>query len=150
MEAYIGGDPTHRVDSLVAALGSLSGISKTQVSRICHSIDQQVQIFLGRKLKESGYDYVCLNATYLKGKPCKAQQVCSRDVVFAIGMNEFGRRALLGTSCGEGFAYKVGDSEIEPFWTELIDNFHELISQTNNRCLKCSATATAGIEPGSP
>ena len=105
------------------------------MNRICQSIDQQVQVFLGRKLKESGYDYVCLNATYLKGKLGKAQQVCSSDVVFAIGMNELGRRVLLGNSCGEGFAYKVGDSESEPFWTELIDNCPELISQTNNRCL---------------
>jgi putative transposase len=43
MEAYIGGVSTRKVDALVAALGSQSGISKSQVSRICQEIDQQVQ-----------------------------------------------------------------------------------------------------------
>ncbi|NQW38892.1 MAG: transposase, partial [Cyanobacteria bacterium] len=47
MEAYISGVSTRKVDSLVAALGSQSGISKSQVSRICQDIDQQVQAFLG-------------------------------------------------------------------------------------------------------
>jgi len=51
MEAYIGGISTRKVDSLVAALGSQSGISKSQVSRICQEIDQQVQAFLGRSLE---------------------------------------------------------------------------------------------------
>jgi len=46
MEAYIGGVSTRKVDSLVAALGSQSGISKSQVSRICQDIDVQVQAFL--------------------------------------------------------------------------------------------------------
>ena len=74
MEAYIGGVSTRKVDSLVAALGSQSGISKSQVSRICQDIDQQVQAFLNRPLQETGYAYVYLDATYLKGRLDKAQQ----------------------------------------------------------------------------
>ena len=70
MEAYIGGVSTRKVDALVAALGSQSGISKSQVSRICQEIDQQVQAFLGRPLESSGYAYVYLDATYLKGQGC--------------------------------------------------------------------------------
>ena len=58
MEAYIGGVSTRRVDALVAALGSQSGISKSQVSRICRDIDQQVQAFLARPLESTGYAYV--------------------------------------------------------------------------------------------
>ena len=46
LEAYIGGIPTHKVDALVADLGVQSGISKSQVSRICQNIDQQVKAFL--------------------------------------------------------------------------------------------------------
>jgi putative transposase len=38
------------VDALMAALGSQSGISKSQVSRICQEIDAQVQAFLNRPL----------------------------------------------------------------------------------------------------
>ena len=55
MEAYIGGVSTRKVDALVAALGSQSGISKSQVSRICQEIDQQVQAFLNRPLESSSY-----------------------------------------------------------------------------------------------
>ncbi len=58
MEAYIGGVSTRKVDALVSALGSQSGISKSQVSRICQEIDEQVQAFLRRLLQEAGYAYV--------------------------------------------------------------------------------------------
>jgi transposase-like protein len=102
---------------LVAALGSQSGISKSQVSRICQEIDQQVQAFLNRPLEGSGYAYVYLDATYLKGRLGKAQQVCSRAVVVAMGVNEDGRRELLGL--------KVGDSESESFWAEFISHLRE-------------------------
>ncbi|QPN68987.1 IS256 family transposase [Synechococcus sp. CBW1108] len=117
MEAYISGVSTRKVDSLVAALGSQSGISKSQVSRICQDIDQQVQAFLGRPLESSSYAYVYLDATYLKGRLGKAQQVCSRAVVVAMGVNEDGRRELLGL--------KVGNSESEPFWAEFISHLKE-------------------------
>ena len=115
MEAYIGGVSTRNVDALVAALGSQSGISKSQVSRICQEIDQQVQAFLNRPLEGSGYAYVYLDATYLKGRLGKAQQVCSRAVVVAMGVNEDGRRELLGL--------KV--SESETFWAAFISHLKE-------------------------
>lgn len=117
MEAYIGGVSTRKVDALVGALGSQSGISKSQVSRICQEIDQQVQAFLGRPLQEAGYAYVYLDATYLKGRLGKALQVCSRAVVVAMGVNADGRRELLGL--------KVGDSESEAFWAEFITSLKE-------------------------
>jgi putative transposase len=52
-----------KVDALVSALGSQSGISKPQVSRICHEFDEQVQAFLSRPLQETGYACVDLDAT---------------------------------------------------------------------------------------
>ncbi|QPN68743.1 IS256 family transposase [Synechococcus sp. CBW1006] len=117
MEAYIGGVSTRKVDALVGALGSQSGISKSQVSRICQEIDQQVQAFLSRPLQESGYAYVYLDATYLKGRLGKALQVCSRAVVVAMGVNADGRRELLGL--------KVTGSETEGFWSEFIASLKE-------------------------
>ena len=117
MEAYIGGVSTRKVDALVSALGSQSGISKSQVSRICQEIDQQVQAFLSRPLESSTYAYVYLDATYLKGRLGKALQVCSRAVVVAMGVNADGRRELLGI--------KVGDSENEAFWAEFIASLKE-------------------------
>ena len=85
MEAYINGVSTRKVDALVSALGSQSGISKSQASRICQEIDQQVQAFLNRPLQETGYAYFYLDATYLHGRLGKALQVCSRAVVVAMG-----------------------------------------------------------------
>jgi putative transposase len=117
MEAYIGGVSTRKVDALVAALGVQSGISKSQVSRICQDIDEQVQAFLNRPLQESGYAYVYLDATYLHGRLGKALQVCSRAVVVAMGVNADGRRELLGL--------KVGDSETEGFWSAFIASLKE-------------------------
>jgi transposase-like protein len=117
MEAYIGGVSTRKVDALVAALGVQSGISKSQVSRICQEIDEQVQAFLSRPLQEAGYAYVYLDATYLHGRLGKALQVCSRAVVVAMGVNSDGRRELLGL--------KVGDSESEGFWSPFIASLKE-------------------------
>jgi len=58
MEAYIAGVSTPQVDALVAALGSQSGISKSQVSRVCAEIDLEVQAFLSRPLEGEGYAYL--------------------------------------------------------------------------------------------
>lgn len=56
-EAYVQGVSTRSVDNLVQALG-MSGISKSQVSRLCGEIDEQVQAFLNRPL-EGSWPYVC-------------------------------------------------------------------------------------------
>jgi len=104
MEAYIGGISTRKVDGLVAALGVQSGISKSQVSRICADIDIQVQAFLNRPLKESCYAYVFLDATYLHGRLGHGQQVCARAAVIAMGVNSdwgwSGGRIRVGCSSG--------------------------------------------------
>ena len=63
MEAYVGGISTRKVDALVASLGAGSGISKSEVSRICAGIDVQVHAFLKRPLETSGYAYLYLDAT---------------------------------------------------------------------------------------
>ena len=52
------------MDALVAALGSQSGISKLQVSRICQEIDQQVQAFLGRPLESRDRKSTRLNSSH--------------------------------------------------------------------------------------
>jgi putative transposase len=100
----------------VGALGSQSGSSKSQVSRICQEIEQQVQAFLSRPLQESGYASVYLDGNYLKGRLGKALQVCSRAVVVAMGVYADGRRELLGIK---------GDRESEIFWSEFIASLKE-------------------------
>ena len=63
-EAYVQGISTRSVDDLVKAMG-MSGISKSQVSRLCEEIDGKVKAFLNRPL-EGDWPYLWIDATYLK------------------------------------------------------------------------------------
>ena len=65
-EAYIKGISTRSVDNLVQALGG-TGISKSQVSRLCEQIDERVDAFLNRPL-EGNWPYLWLDATYIKAR----------------------------------------------------------------------------------
>jgi putative transposase len=69
MEAYLHGVSTRKVDDLVKALGADSGISKSEVSRICADLDEEVGAFRDRSLAEVAYPYVFLDATYCKARP---------------------------------------------------------------------------------
>src|ERR671937_578672 len=66
MEAYVHGTSTRKVDDLVKALGVDAGISKSEVSRICGELDQEVAAFRSRSLAHTGFPYLFLDATYLK------------------------------------------------------------------------------------
>ena len=110
MEAYLHGTSTRKVDDLVKALGADSGISKSEVSRICQELDVEVAAFRDRSLAEQPFRYVFLDATY-----CKARvdhRVVSQAVVVATGVAADGRREVLG--------FDVGDSEDGAFWTAFL------------------------------
>jgi putative transposase len=107
-EAYIQGVSTRSVDNLVQAMG-MSGISKSQVSRLCGEIDERVQTFLNRPL-EGDWPYLWLDATYVKVR--QAGRIVSVAVIMAVGVNDDGRREVLGMT--------VGASEAETFWTEFL------------------------------
>jgi putative transposase len=117
MEAYTGGISTRKVDALVEALGGASGISKSEVSRICQGLDDQVKAFLQRPLDHARFPYVYLDATYLHGRLGPNMQVVSRAVVVAIGINALGYREVLGIA--------VGDSEAEGFWRQFLGSLKE-------------------------
>jgi len=107
MEAYVCGVSTRSVDDLVAALGIDSGISKSEVSRICAGLDEVVTAFRTRRLDHTGFPYVYLDATYLHVRNATSQ-VVSMAVVVATGITAAGGREVLGLD--------VGDSEDEVFW----------------------------------
>jgi len=106
MEAYVSGVSTRSVDDLVAALGISSGISKSEVSRICSELDEAVGAFRTRDLDHVEFPYVYLDATYLHVRD--DHQVVSKAVVVATGITATGQREVLGVD--------VGDSEDEVFW----------------------------------
>lgn len=113
--AWIEGVSTRKVDDLVKAMGNESGISKSTVSRICADIDETVHEFLNRRLDQTWYPYVYLDATYLDVR--QQGRVCSQAVVVAIGVSALGRREILGM--------RVGDSESTDFWTEFLRSLRE-------------------------
>lgn len=111
MEAYVCGVSTRSVDDLVAALGIDSGISKSEVSRICAGLDEVVTAFRTRRLDHIEFPYVYLDATYLHVRNA-ASQVVSMAVVVASGVRADGDREILGLD--------VGDSEDEVFWRSFL------------------------------
>ena len=107
-EAYIQGVSTRSVDLLVQAMG-MSGISKSQVSRLCGEIDGKVETFLTRPL-EGDWPYVWLDATYVKVR--EAGRIVAKAVTIAVGVNSDGRREVLGMD--------IGCSEAETFWLDFL------------------------------
>jgi putative transposase len=107
-EAYIQGVSTRSVDELVRAMG-MTGISKSQVSRLCGEIDERVGAFLTRPI-EGDWPYVWIDATYVKVR--QAGRIVSIAVILAVGVNTDGVREILGLA--------TGPSEAEPFWTDFL------------------------------
>jgi putative transposase len=107
-EAYIQGISTRSVDDLVKALG-MTGISKSQVSRLCQEIDERVKAFLDRPI-EGDWPYLWIDATYVKVR--QQGRVVSVAVIVAVGANSDGRREVLGLD--------IGPSEAETFWTAFL------------------------------
>jgi putative transposase len=107
-EAYIQGISTRSVDDLVKSLG-MSGISKSQVSRLCQEIDERVKAFLERPI-EGDWPYLWIDATYVKVR--SQGRIVSVAVIVAVGVNTDGRREVLGLD--------IGPSEAETFWTAFL------------------------------
>ena len=107
-EAYIQGISTRSVDDLVKAMG-MTGISKSQVSRLCEEIDSKVKAFLDRPI-EGDWPYLWLDATYVKVR--QDGRIVSVAVTVAVGVNTDGRREILGLA--------IGPSEAEVFWTDFL------------------------------
>jgi putative transposase len=107
-EAYVHGVSTRSVDELVRAMGA-SGVSKSEVSRLCGELDERVGAFLARPI-EGEWPYLWIDATYVKVR--EAGRIVSTAVIIATGVNTDGRREVLGMA--------TGPSEAEPFWTGFL------------------------------
>ncbi len=134
-EAYIQGVSTRSVDDLVQAMG-MSGISKSQVSRLCGEIDDKIWSFLERPL-EGDWPYLWLDDTYVKVR--EAGRIGSVAVIVAVAVNDQGRREVLGMA--------IGVSEAETFWTEFLRALArrglrgvKLVISDDHKGLKAAAT----------
>jgi transposase-like protein len=106
-QAYVCGVSTRKVDQLVESLGLR--ISRSEVSRVCAGLDEQVEAFRSRPL-EGRYPYVWLDAKVEKVRD--GGRVVRKCLVIAHGVHESGRREVIGLDCGE--------CETEAFWREFL------------------------------
>ena len=140
-EAYLQGVSTRAVDDLVKALGA-SGVSRSEVSRLCEEVEGRVREFLSRPL-EGEFPFVWLDGTYVKVRD--GGRIVSKAAILAVGLSSEGRREVLGM--------RVGHAESEPFWTELlrelldrglrgvrlvVSDAHAGLRRAVERCLACS------------
>ncbi len=138
-EAYVQGLSTRSVDDLVKAMG-MTGISKSQVSRLCAQIDERVNAFLSRPL-EGDWPYLWLDATYLKVR--HNGRIVSVAAIVAVAVNSEGRREVLGIA--------VMPSEAQAFWDEFLRSLADrglrgvkLIIADDHRGLKAAANKVLG------
>jgi putative transposase len=108
-EAWVLGVSTRKVDDLVAAMGGCS-VSKSEVSRICGELDQELAAFRTRSLDDGVYPYLWLDATFEKVR--EGGRIVSQATVVAVGVRETGEKSVLGVA--------VGPSESEAFWLEFL------------------------------
>jgi len=106
-EAYVAGVSTRKVDQVVESLGLR--VSKSEVSRICAGLDEQVEAFRNRPL-EGRYPYMWLDAKVEKVRD--GGRVVRKCLVIAHGVHESGRREVIGLDCGE--------AETEAFWCSFL------------------------------
>jgi putative transposase len=106
-EAYVAGVSTRKMDQVVESLGLR--ISKSEVSRICQGLDEQVDAFRSRPL-EGAYPYLWLDAKVEKVRD--GGRVVRKALVLAYGVHESGYREVIGLD--------VGEAETEAFWREFL------------------------------
>lgn len=108
-EAWVLGVSTRSVEELVKAMGA-DGMSKSEVSRMAKTLDEQVAAFRERPLGAKEYPYVWLDALYVKVR--EGGRVVSRAVLVAIGVNEDGEREVLGVD--------IAEAEMESSWRAFL------------------------------
>src|ERR671914_198909 len=94
--------------NFLQAMG-LSGISKSQVSKLCKEIDERVLAFLKRPLSGE-WPYLWLDATYLKVR--EGGRIVSVAAIIAVAVDAEGRREIVGLG--------LGPSEAETFWSGFL------------------------------
>jgi putative transposase len=107
-EAYLKGVSTRKVEALVQSLG-ITALSKSEVSRLCASLDEQVEAFRQRRL-DAEYPYLWLDARYEHVR--EDGRVLSMAVISAHGVRADGVREILGVD--------VGLSEDAVLWREFL------------------------------
>ena len=107
-EAYVHGVSTRKVEALAQSLG-VATLSKSEVSRLCALLDEEVELFRSRRL-DAEYPYVWLDARYEHVRD--GGRVIKMAVIGAYGLRADGVREVLGVD--------VGVSEHTVLWREFL------------------------------
>lgn len=97
--AYVEGVSTRKMEELVEAMGA-KGMSKSEVSRMAASLDEQVKAFRERRLDDKEFPYIWLDAMYVKVR--QGGSIVSKAVLVAFGVNQEGEREVLGVDVANG------------------------------------------------
>ena len=116
-EAFINGVSTRKVERLARSLG-IEGISASQVSEITKGLDERVEEFRTRGLREE-YPFLWIDAIYEKVQV--ERKVESVAVMVAYGVDMEGQREVLA---------------VEPMWEESEDTWREFMKGLKRRGLK--------------
>jgi transposase-like protein len=130
-EAYVNGVSTRKVERLVQQLG-VESMSRSTVSRLCKTLDEQVKIFRTRPL-EGRYPYLWLDAKLQRVR--EPGGVRQKALVVAYGVHETGRREVIGID--------VGEAESEAFWREFL---RSLMARGLAGVLLCVSDAHLGLK----
>jgi transposase-like protein len=128
-QAYVSGVSTRRVTRLVETLG-ITGLSKSQVSRMAGELDGKVEAFRTRRL-DGEYAFVAADALVQKVR--EGDRVVKTAVMVATGVNMDGFREVLGV--------QIASSETGASWTAF---FRDLVA----RGLKGVKLVTSDAHPG--
>ena len=130
MEAYVQGISTRSVDDLVRAMGVDSGVSKSEVSRICAGLDAEIAEFRNRSLTHTEFPYVFCDATFCKVRV--GAHVVSQALVVATGVSATGTREVLGTAVGESESYEFWKDFLKSLKARGLHGVHLVISDAHS------------------
>lgn len=115
MEMVINGVSTRKVTHIVEELCGDIPSSKSMVSNIMKRLDPEIQSFKERSLSHSRFDYLYVDAMYIKVR--EDQRIVSKAVYVAQGINEDRRREIIG--------FMVSGAESEASWSALFNQMKE-------------------------
>ena len=102
-EAYIHGVSTRKVDEIVQAMGLDNSVSRSEVSRICKALENDVNDFRQRPL-DGNYLYLWVDATYLKVR--EGGRIVGRAMLIATAVNADGEKEIVGFQMGAAESYE--------------------------------------------
>ncbi|WP_308149551.1 IS256 family transposase, partial [Spiroplasma sp. AdecLV25b] len=114
MQMVIDGVSTRKVDNITRELCGIN-YSKSTVSNICKELTEVIGTWKNRDLSANSYPFIIIDGVHVKVR--ENNQVISKAVFIALGINDQGHRDILGMM--------VGDSESETTWSEFFSSLKE-------------------------